>query len=67
MTTPRQPCPNGQPDHYWVIEPSNGSKSSGVCSFCGESRQFLNSTPWSEQKLRIANVGPTKPFLHPTN
>ena len=29
--------------HHWVIEPSNGPLSDGVCQRCGESRDFSNS------------------------
>ena len=29
--------------HYWMIEPSNGHKSPGVCKHCGETREFTNS------------------------
>ncbi len=29
--------------HYWIIEPSNGPTSPGVCKFCGEIRHFVNS------------------------
>jgi hypothetical protein len=31
--------------HYWIIEMANGPKSRGVCRYCGESRDFLNSMP----------------------
>ena len=31
--------------HYWVIEVANGPKSTGVCRYCGEKREFLNSIP----------------------
>jgi hypothetical protein len=31
--------------HYWIIEIANGPKSRGVCQYCGESRDFLNSIP----------------------
>ena len=31
--------------HYWIIEVANGPKSRGVCRYCGESRDFLNSMP----------------------
>ena len=31
--------------HYWIIEIANGPKSRGVCKYCGESRNFLNSIP----------------------
>ena len=35
--------------HHWVIEPSNGPLSGGVCRRCGQSREFQNSVdtpPW---------------------
>jgi len=32
-----------QCSHYWIIETANGPKSRGVCQYCGESRDFLNS------------------------
>lgn len=31
--------------HYWIIEIANGPKSRGVCQYCGEERDFLNSMP----------------------
>ena len=31
--------------HYWIIEIANGSKSRGVCQYCGETRDFLNTMP----------------------
>ena len=31
--------------HYWMIEMANGPKSRGICKYCGESRDFLNSMP----------------------
>ena len=36
--------------HHWVIPPSNGPMSEGVCQRCGESREFSNSidsVPWA--------------------
>ncbi len=33
--------------HYWVIEQARGPKSRGVCKFCREEREFLNSVPES--------------------
>ena len=29
--------------HHWLIAPSNGPTSKGVCRFCGEEREFKNS------------------------
>jgi len=29
--------------HYWIIEVADGSKSRGVCKYCGETRDFFNS------------------------
>ena len=29
--------------HYWIIESPNGSSSKGVCKFCNEEREFINS------------------------
>ena len=29
--------------HYWVIESPNGAHSKGVCRFCNEEREFVNS------------------------
>lgn len=31
--------------HYWIIETAHGPKSRGVCRYCGEARDFLNSIP----------------------
>jgi hypothetical protein len=31
--------------HYWIIEVANGPRSRGVCRYCGETRDFLNSMP----------------------
>jgi hypothetical protein len=31
--------------HYWIIEMANGPQSRGVCRYCGETRDFLNSMP----------------------
>jgi len=33
--------------HYWIIEPAHGPTSKGVCKYCGEEREFLNSWPES--------------------
>ena len=33
----------GRCSHYWIIEIANGPKSSGVCKYCGEQRDFFNS------------------------
>jgi len=34
-----------QCSHYWIIEMAKGKKSRGVCKYCGESKDFLNSMP----------------------
>ena len=34
-----------QCNHYWIIEMAKGPKSRGICRYCGESRDFLNSIP----------------------
>lgn len=36
--------------HYWIIESADGPVSKGVCKFCGEKREFLNS--WSEANYK---------------
>ena len=36
--------------HYWVIDAADGPVSSGVCKFCGEKRDFLNS--WSSDNYK---------------
>jgi hypothetical protein len=41
--------------HYWIIEIANGPKSRGVCKYCGESRDFLNSMPDFTVPKRRAN------------
>jgi hypothetical protein len=41
--------------HYWIIEIANGPKSRGVCKYCGESRDFLNSIPDLTAPKRRAN------------
>ena len=43
--------------HHWVIEPSNGPLSGGVCRRCGQSREFQNSMdtpPWPISQRRKA-------------
>ena len=35
----------GQCHHYWIIDMANGPKSRGICKYCGEERDFLNSIP----------------------
>jgi len=30
--------------HFWEIEPSNGRFSLGVCRYCGEEKEFQNSS-----------------------
>ena len=29
--------------HHWIIEPSGGTTSSGVCNKCGRHKDFYNS------------------------
>jgi hypothetical protein len=39
--------------HQWSIEPPNGPISAGVCSLCGENREFRNSydfSAWDNRK-----------------
>jgi hypothetical protein len=36
--------------HYWVIEAADGPVSRGVCKFCGEKKEFLNS--WSDASYK---------------
>lgn len=31
--------------HYWVIEIASGPTSKGVCKYCGQSKDFLNTIP----------------------
>ena len=40
--------------HYWDIEAADGPVSRGVCRFCGEEREFLNS--WSDANYRGKDV-----------
>jgi ribosomal protein S27AE len=42
--------------HHWLIEPSAGPISQGVCQFCREVRQFQNSSEtigWADWELSI--------------
>ena len=39
----REYVANDQCRHYWIIEVADGPKSRGVCQYCGETRDFLNS------------------------
>ena len=41
----REPVAKDQCSHYWIIGVANGPKSKGVCKYCGEARDFLNSMP----------------------
>ena len=41
----RENVANNQCRHYWIIEVANGPKSRGVCRYCGETKDFLNSMP----------------------
>ena len=38
--------------HHWVIGPSDGPVSAGVCKFCHETREFKNSIGTSESVER---------------
>ena len=51
MTTDKIPCPNGKPDHHWVLEPAMPplSTSTGVCQNCGAEKLFDNSMYYSEK------------------
>ena len=33
----KRPC-----SHHWIIEPSEGPVSRGLCQLCGDGRQFRN-------------------------
>ena len=37
--------------HYWLVDSAEGHISRGVCKFCGEEREFLNS-PQTYASLR---------------
>jgi len=41
--------------HFWDIEVANGSKSRGVCKYCGEKRDFLNAFPVFNPLKRNSN------------
>ena len=41
--------------HYWEIEIANGPKSQGVCKYCGETRDFLNSITYLVSPKRKSN------------
>jgi hypothetical protein len=50
-TTDKIPCPNGKPDHHWVLERAMPplSTSTGVCQNCGAEKLFDNSMYYSEK------------------
>ena len=57
MQPPRPPCPQGQPSHCCIIESSNGPVSVGECTWCHETREFLNAPePTSHFKV-MGKVG----------
>jgi hypothetical protein len=42
--------------HYWLIEPHEAPTSWGVCKYCGERREFVNTVYWvniQEYKLPL--------------
>jgi hypothetical protein len=41
--------------HYWIIEMANGPVSKGVCKYCGEVRDFMNTMPAPSSPRRQAN------------
>lgn len=45
--------------HHWVIEPSNGPISWGVCQICHEGKEFQNSIPgyseWGDNERSPTN------------
>jgi len=41
----REYAAKNQCHHYWIIEIADGPKSRGVCQYCGETRDFLNTIP----------------------
>ena len=43
--------------HYWVIEVAQGSYSSGTCSKCQETREFINSIYGGEGPWRHVTNG----------
>ena len=51
VTEERVPCPNGQPDHYWIVEPSHGPTSNARCVYCDAEKIQHNYIPgleWTE-------------------
>ncbi len=41
----REPVAKEECSHYWIIEIASGPESRGVCRYCGEEREFLNTMP----------------------
>ena len=41
--------------HYWIIEVANGPTSQGVCKYCGERKEFLNTMPGPTDLKRNTN------------
>ena len=52
----REYVTSDQCHHYWIIEVANGPKSRGICKYCGETRDFMNSIP---------DLSPLKPRNNP--
>jgi hypothetical protein len=45
--------------HHWLIEPHITATSWGVCKYCGERREFVNTVYWvniQEYKLPLEDV-----------
>jgi len=42
---PETPEATDECAHFWRIDSPNGPVSTGVCSKCGEAREFTNSIP----------------------
>ncbi len=41
----RESVPQDGCHHYWIIEVANGPTSRGICKYCGEEKEFLNTMP----------------------
>jgi hypothetical protein len=43
-------------NHFWKIEPQDGPTSTGYCKFCGEIKQFSNSTETLDERKKARRV-----------
>jgi len=53
--------------HYWIIETARGPTSRGVCKYCGEEKEFINSWPdslWEGDISTLLNL-PYVPDIWP--